>query len=242
VSKYAKAYVREKSIKKNAWFHVNRKHILTIDIQEFFGSLKYQKVYIFFHHLGYSKSVSSMLSNLCTLYQSLPQGAPTSPALSNMLMINVDKRISGFVIRKKIRYTRYADDMTFSGDFKPGMVIKFVRQVLNDEGLKINDKKTRVRGKNQRQEVTGIVVNEKMQAPKNLRKRLRQAVYYIEKYGLPSHLEKTNNQRANHIRHLLGIANFILDINPNVYVSVNGVNSPCAHEGCHVFINVQVPM
>lgn len=212
-SRFAKAYIEGSSIKQNAIYHKNQKYVLSIDIKDFFGSLRFRKVYTLFHNLGYSKPVSTMLSNLCTLYQSLPQGAPTSPALSNLLMTNVDKRISGFVINKKIRYTRYADDMTFSGDFNPGMVIKFVAQVLSDEGLIINDRKTRFRGKNQQQEVTGVVVNEKLQAPKVIRKQLRQAVYYIEKYGLPSHLEKTNNQRANHIRHLIGLANFILFIN-----------------------------
>jgi RNA-directed DNA polymerase len=164
--------------------------------------------------LGYSVPVATMLSNLCCLSESLPQGAPTSPALSNLLMQQTDKRISGFIKKKKIRYTRYADDLTFSGDFEPGMIIKFVKSVMNDINLRLNEKKIRVRRPGQRQEVTGVIVNEKMQAPKELRRKLRQAVYYIEKYGLASHLDKTENLRANHVYHWLGIANFILFLNP----------------------------
>jgi RNA-directed DNA polymerase len=130
-------------------------------------------------------------------------------------MMNVDKRIAGFIRKNGIHYTRYADDMTFSGDFEPGMVIKFVRGVLKENKLKINYKKVRVRRPGQRQEVTGAVVNEKIQAPKEIRKKLRQSVYYIEKYGMASHLDKTENTKANHIYHLLGMANFILFLNPD---------------------------
>jgi RNA-directed DNA polymerase len=214
VSRFAKAYVKKRSIRENARFHIGQKFVLTLDIEDFFGSLKFEKVYAFFLHLGYSVPVSTMLSNLCCLGGGLPQGAPTSPSLSNLLMLSADKRISGFIKNKGIRYTRYADDMTFSGDFEPGMVIKFVHGVLSHENLKLNEKKTHVRKPGQRQEVTGAVVNEKIQAPKELRKGLRQAVYYIEKYGLASHLDKTQNLKANHIYHWLGIANFILFLNP----------------------------
>jgi RNA-directed DNA polymerase len=129
-------------------------------------------------------------------------------------MVGVDKRISAFTRKKEVRYTRYADDMTFSGDFEPGMLVKFVRSVLRDVDLRINYEKLRVRRPGQRQEVTGVIVNEKIQAPREVRKKLRQSVYYIEKYGLISHLDKTENTRANHIYHLLGIANFILFLNP----------------------------
>lgn len=214
VSGFAKAYIRNRSIRKNAEFHVNRNIVLTIDIQNFFPSLLYKHIHAFFSSLGYSLPVANILSHICCLNGGLPQGAPTSPALSNLLMKNSDKRIGSFIKKKGIYYTRYADDMTFSGNFEPGMIIKFVRMVLKDMELKINEKKVRVRKPGQRQEVTGVVVNEKIQAPKEIRKKLRQSVYYIEKYGLVSHLEKTENTKANHIHHLLGIANFILFLNP----------------------------
>ena len=123
-------------------------------------------MYAFFARLGYTIPVATMLENLCCLGGTLPQGAPTSPSLSNLLMRGVDKRIAGFIKQKGIFYTRYADDMTFSGDFEPGMVIKFVRSVLHDVGLQINEKKLRVRRPSQRQEVTGVVVNEKIQVVK----------------------------------------------------------------------------
>jgi RNA-directed DNA polymerase len=215
VSKYAKAFHKKRSIRSNAAYHQNKNCVLRIDVTDFFGSIKYEKVYKTFIALGYTEAVSTMLANLCTKDNKLPQGAPTSPALSNIIFLLADKRISAFAWKKGIHYTRYADDMTFSGDFEPGMVIKFVKSVLKDNDLQVNDKKTRVQKRHQRQIVTGITVNQKMKAPREMRRSLRQSVYYIEKYGLPSHLAKTENSRANHIRHLVGIANFILFIDPN---------------------------
>ena len=77
-----------------------------------------------------------MFSNLCTLNYSLPQGAPTSPILSNIVMLNFDNEIEKIVLEKRIRYTRYADDMTFSGDFLEKEIIKYVKENLNKIGLK----------------------------------------------------------------------------------------------------------
>jgi RNA-directed DNA polymerase len=214
ISGYAKAYAHKRSIKENAKFHLRKKIILTIDIKDFFPSLRYKLVLRFFSSLGYSPAVSTMLSKLCCNKDSLPQGAPTSPALSNLLMVNIDKTLSVYIKGNNLCYTRYADDMTFSGDLHPGKIIELVDENLSKMGLSINHKKIRVRQRHQSQEVTGIVVNDKLQVPRTTRKYLRQNVYYIMKYGLASHLEKTENKRANHILHLLGIANFILFINP----------------------------
>jgi len=164
--------------------------------------------------LGYSKSVAGLLTNLCCFNKSLPQGAPTSPALSNLIFKHADNRISGFAMKLGIRYTRYSDDITFSGNIKTGQIIKFVRKVLNEEGLSLNYSKIRLMQTHQRQEVTGITVNNKLQAPRFLRRKLRQQFYYINKFGLASHLDKTHNLSTNYIYRLLGISNFILFINP----------------------------
>lgn len=213
VSRFAKAFKQGGSIRENARFHRDQSMVLSLDVTDFFGALRYPRVYSLFRRLGYRRSVSTMLAHLCTLDGSLPQGAPTSPCLSNLLVRRIDNRLSGFALSNRLRYTRYADDITFSGTFQPGQVIRLVREVLSDEGLNLNEEKTRLMLPHQRQEVTGIVVNEKLQAPREMRRRLRQAVYYIDKHGLGSHLEHTSETRANHVRHLMGIANFILFVN-----------------------------
>lgn len=213
-NKYLKAYKKKNSIRTNAKFHRGQPKVLNLDIKDYFKSINFSSVNGFFRKKGYSKAVCSMLSNLCTLNGSLPLGAPTSPALSNLVTENIDRRISGFVIKENIRYTRYADDMTFSGSFNENLIIKFVRYVLNEEGFSLNKSKIKLKHSYQRQNVTGIIVNKKLQAPRELRKELRKNMYYIGKYGINSHLEHLKNNNPNYLEHLLGKANYILFINP----------------------------
>ena len=213
-SNYAKAYKKGVSLKENAKFHRGQKKVLSLDINNFFGSFKYSDVYSFFISLGYSKDVSVLLTNLCTLKGSLPQGAPTSPALFNLLFTNIDKRISIYTNNKRIRYTRYADDLTFSGDYEVGELISFVKNIFASKGFTLNTSKTRVRLPHQRQEVTGIIVNEKLQAPKELRRDLRKNIYFIKKFGLDSHLSIKDKEKKTYLKYLLGVANYIHSINP----------------------------
>ncbi len=170
-------------------------------------------VYQLFIESGYSESVAMMLTNLCCLEGSLPQGAPTSAALSNILMKDFDYKIGDFCKMFKIRFTRYADDMTFSGDFDETKVISFVKKNLRDMQLTINDAKTRVRKQGQQQEVTGIVVNYKPQLARSIRKDIRKDVYYIKKYGLQSHLQYIQEERSHYLEHLFGLINYALFIN-----------------------------
>jgi RNA-directed DNA polymerase len=129
-------------------------------------------------------------------------------------MISLDIKISKYTSRKNIRYTRYADDLTFSGDFNPHFLINDISKMVFNEGFSINSEKTRVAKSNARQEVTGIIVNSHMQISKEKRKLIRQQVYYIKKFGLESHLERINENRANYLNHLLGQINFALFVNP----------------------------
>lgn len=214
VSSVAKAFVPKRSLRDNAHFHQNKDAVLKLDITDFFGSIKLPKVYRIFKDMGYSKSVAAMLASLCCLNKKLPQGAPTSPTLSNLVSRRLDARIFGYAKKRKIRYTRYADDMTFSGNFPSGELIRFVSRVLNEERLKLNAKKTRLMLKHQQQEVTGVVTNSKLQVSREKRQRLRQEIYYIKKHGLASHLEKLSINKNNYLNHLAGRLEFAKFINP----------------------------
>lgn len=214
VSPYAKAYINGKSVKDNARFHRKQKKVLTIDIKDFFPSITFKRVLNVFKNIGYRKNVAVMLANLCCLDGKLPQGAPTSPILSNIVASSLDYKIVKYIETEKIRYTRYADDLTFSGDFNEGELIKNIERIANREGFKINEQKTRVRRRNQRQEVTGVVVNEKMQICRKIRHKIRSEVYYINKYGLDSHLEYTQNDKKNYLYYLIGLTSYALFINP----------------------------
>ncbi|MCC9136997.1 reverse transcriptase domain-containing protein [Pontibacter silvestris] len=218
-SKYAKAFIKRRNTKSNAVFHRNKNIVLTIDIKDFFGSIKAPAIIDLFKKLGYTNHLSCLLGDLCTLNGKLPQGASTSPALSNLIFFEVDNKISDYCSSNNIFYSRYADDLTFSGDFNVGKMITFVRECFNEANFTINEEKLRTRRPHQRQEVTGIVVNQKLQAPKDYRRHFRQEVYYIKKYGLQGHLEFIKEKRNNYLLHLIGKGNYIYFLNKNdIYV------------------------
>lgn len=215
VSKYAKAYVKKRSVRSNAYYHRNRKCIIALDIKEYFASIHYSKVFSFFLSLGYTEHVACVLSNICLLNNALPQGAPTSPALSNLCTKDLDDDLSAFVKGKQIMCTRYADDIAFSGNFIDiREFYKNVKRILNKHGFRLNYAKTRVLHKHQRQLVTGIVVNEKMQVSKDVRHMIRQSIYYIKKFGLQEHARHIGENEDKYYKHLLGMVGFALFINP----------------------------
>ncbi|MCK2167156.1 retron St85 family RNA-directed DNA polymerase [Thalassospira xiamenensis] len=211
----AKAYVPKKSIKDNARFHVNQNVVISVDIKDFFPSIHISRVYNIFSSLGYSAAVSKMLAEICCYKNCLPQGAPTSPYLSNIVMHDLDDDLFAYARRNGLRYTRYADDITFSGDIKPSKLIATLYQLITEYGFKLNKQKISVMRRGARQIVTGIVVNQKMQFQRVRRKKLRQDVYYINKYGLNSHCIREGINKRNYLSHLIGVANSILFINPN---------------------------
>jgi len=212
-SVYAKAYVPLSSLKQNLIFHRNQSMVLTLDIKDFFTSIDRVKIGNVFKTLGYSLVMANLLSKLCSLEDSLPQGAPTSPYLSNLILKEFDDEIASFCLPQKIRYTRYADDLAFSGTFNKTEIIGQVEQLLKKTGLVLNGEKTKLMSKGDRQIVTGIVVNEKLQARKELRLDIRKQMYFIKKFGMASHIEKIKNEKANYFHHLLGQINFIIYLN-----------------------------
>jgi RNA-directed DNA polymerase len=213
VSKFAKAYLPKKDIKDNAKYHIDKPVVLKVDIKDFFGSISQESVEQIFLNLKYSSNISNLLSKLCTLNNCLPQGASTSPYLSNIYLKDFDGFIGKHATDNDIRYTRYADDMTFSGDFVPEITLDLVKGELIKLKLTINDAKTVIMRQNTRQLVTGIVVNKKMQVPRKDRQNMRLEIYYLKKYGLVEHLKAVNNKKSNYIPHLLGRLNFFLNIN-----------------------------
>ena len=214
VSPYSKAYKKKSGIKGNTKFHKNKDIVLNIDIIDFFHSIKSNLVYDVFYNLGYSTSLSKMLSKICTLDDSLPQGAPTSPYLSNIILFEFDKTISEYTKSNKINYSRYADDITFSGNFNVDELIKVVENELDKINLSINPEKYMLMRRHQRQIVTGVVVNQKDQLCKNIRKRLRLEFFYISKNGFEKHCENTCVLNTNkYLDKLIGTINYGLYLN-----------------------------
>lgn len=191
ISKYAKAYHKGINLKDNAIPHLNKELILKLDIKDFFENISFIDVYNSCFSIEYfPKSVGMILTYLCTYDDYLMQGAPTSAYISNLVMKEFDEVLGLWCEENNISYTRYSDDMTFSGEFNPREVIVKVRKMLYKLGLELNNKKIHIIHKSSNQNVTGIVVNEKVQVSAKYRKEIRQEIYYIRKFGLESHLNE----------------------------------------------------
>lgn len=169
--------------------------------------------------LGFSKPATTLLTNICTHNSILPQGAPTSPQIANLVMKRFDERIGKWCGERGINYTRYCDDMTFSGRkavFNTKEITQLVSRALRKMGFKLNMKKTTLIGSSQRQQVTGIVVNEKAQISSKQRREIRQEIYYCEKYGVSQSLffKGADITPEKYINSLLGRISFALQIDP----------------------------
>lgn len=217
ISKYATAYHKNISLKDNAIPHINKKIILKLDIENFFENIKFENVYNTCFPIEYfPRSLGILLTYLCTYNNHLTQGSPTSAYISNLVMKEFDETIGPWCEKQNISYTRYSDDMTFSGDFNPKIIINEVKKQLNQIGLTINRNKIHVITNNKRQSVTGIVVNKKLNINNQYRKKIRQEIYYIKKYGLDSHMNRINKKEKNkYINSLYGQILFVLQIDTN---------------------------
>ena len=218
ISKYATAYHKGISLRDNAIPHINKDVVLKLDIKNFFESISFGDVYnACFAIDSFPKSVGMLLTYLCTYSDHLTQGSPTSSYISNLVMKEFDEELGSWCEENNISYTRYSDDMTFSGYFNPSEVIIKVKKMLHKLSLELNDKKVHVVYKSARQDVTGITVNEKVQVNIKYRKDIRKEIYYIRKFGLSSHLERCNIKRNKdkYLNTLYGKILYVLQINSN---------------------------
>ncbi|MHC4121114.1 MAG: reverse transcriptase family protein [Planctomycetota bacterium] len=184
-----------RSIVSNANAHVGAAVVLRMDIKDFFNSTRQKRVRRFFSSLGWNRFAARLLTELCTYEGSLPQGAPTSPRLSNLVNYPLDTRLAGAAEKLGATYTRYADDITFS--FKtdrPRLVSDAIRRtklVLADYGYRIHHKlKLSVRRRHQQQRVTGLVVNQCVNLPRKTRRWLRAVRHHHATGRMPTLTEE----------------------------------------------------
>lgn len=217
VSPYATAYRYGGSTLRNAAPHAGQPAVLHLDIRHFFDSVLYSAVKdAAFPARIYAEPLRVLLTLLCYHRDALPQGAPSSPAISNLLLTPFDGRVGDWCAPRNIRYTRYCDDMTFSGVFDPAELTAFVRAQLRQEGYFLNEEKTRFMPAGRRQMVTGLVVNEKPAVPADTLRRLRQALYYCRRYGPADHMARRGiaGTEEQYLEHLLGQVSYALQITP----------------------------
>lgn len=215
ISNYATAYQRGISLKNNVEVHTKKNVILKLDISNFFESISIVNVldHAFPTEL-FPLQIGMLFATLCTYDDHLVQGAPTSPYISNLIMFDFDEELGSWCKNNDIDYTRYSDDMTFSGSFDVRTVITKVKNLLKPLGLRLNYQKIHVIKHSQSQNVTGITVNEKIQIARKYRKKIRQSIYYIEKFGIESHLKYTKDRMTAeyYLESLRGKINYVLSI------------------------------
>jgi hypothetical protein len=189
--------------------HANRPTLVRLDLRAFFTSITAGRIYGLFRTAGHPEPVAHTLTALCTTRTPhavsgriehrtphLPQGAPTSPALANLVAFRLDRRLHGLAARFGARYGRYADDLAFSGSLKAAGLIEAVTAVVADEGFRVNPAKTRVRGRGDRQLLAGLVVNERPAVPRAEYDRLRAMLHNAARDGADPDL----------LAHLTGLA------------------------------------
>ena len=224
LSEYATAYRKGGSVQHNANPHVGKRFILKLDITDFFGSIRFGQVYATFHAIYDSKQVSYLLASLCCKDNVLPQGASTSPALSNLVMANFDNKIGTWCRDRNISYTRYCDDMTFSADSPLYSVYQKAKDVLCRMGFELNEGKTHFIGSGSRQSVTGLTVNKKLSVSNDYKRELRQEVYFTLKFGAADSIIKGSRtdyildgkpETERYLYHLLGKVQYVLWVEPD---------------------------
>lgn len=210
----AQGFTKGRSIITNAAQHAGKLMVINLDVKDFFPSIGWDRVFHLFRALGYSKKVCFYLSSLCTCNGVLPQGAPTSPVLSNMVAKHLDARLNGLATHLGFTYSRYADDLTFSGDGSPASIIPVVREILEEEGFRLNESKVRIMRSHKRQEVTGLVVNRTPSVKRSHVRWLRQQTYYLKKFGFEKYRSYTKDTRKGTREFLYGHALFVKMVNP----------------------------
>jgi|SRR3989304_3456550 len=192
VSSSCKGFEKGSSTANNAEPHKGANTILTLDLKDFFPTVKRNQVYSIFKAVGYNKTISTILTNICTFEGALPQGSPCSPKLANLSAWSLDVRIQGYVGKRGISYTRYADDLSFSG-LSPEKVVKIIpmiKVIIENENFVVNPSKTRVAGAARAKRVTGLIIsNDTFGIGKQKYKDLRAKIHHLT---LPE--EQTNEK------------------------------------------------
>ncbi|MBV1709410.1 MAG: reverse transcriptase family protein [Erysipelothrix sp.] len=210
VSEYATGFVRKKSIKDNAKCHLENNCVINLDLKNFFPTIHFDRVFKIFYYSGYTKEVSFLLSKICTYKSILPQGSPASPQISNIACLKLDYRLSKLSKCFRASFSRYADDLTFSGDYGITKIIDTVKKIVNDEGFEVNEKKIRIQFKHQKQNVTGLTVNDfKVRVSREYLRKFRQEIYFCQKFGIRDHLRFINSDRRYFRDYMYGKAYFI---------------------------------
>jgi RNA-directed DNA polymerase len=208
VSAPCKGFAKGSKISDNVKPHVGAKAILCLDLDNFFPSISAARIWTVYRSLGYRAFISGILTSLCTFEDHLPQGAPTSPKLANLVCWRLDRRLMGVAGKRGIMYTRYADDLSFSSlsYMQLTKAYKFICQIIEDEGFKLNNDKTRFAGPSRRRKVTGLIIHKHgFGIGREKYRKLRSMIHHL----CLNQLEKVDKDQIEHIKGWLAFVNSV---------------------------------
>jgi RNA-directed DNA polymerase len=162
-----------RSIVTNARPHVGREMVVGLDLRDFFPTITFARVFGLFRSFGFGTGEAGLLARLTTWQGRLPQGSPASPAIANLVCRTLDRRLAGLAEARGAVYTRYADDLAFSGPPAVLGILPIVRRIVAEEGFGVAEEKTRIMRRGSRQKVCGVVVNRRAALPRESRRRIR---------------------------------------------------------------------
>ncbi|QDG53070.1 RNA-directed DNA polymerase [Persicimonas caeni] len=229
-----------RSIVSNARPHVGQDVVINMDVKDFFPTVTLWRVFGVFESLGYSPSVATILALLCTELpveeleldgktwyvatgeRCLPQGGPTSPAITNILCRRMDARLAGIADKHGFVYTRYADDLTFSASGEAAEAVTkllwHVKTVVQEEGFELHPDKQRIMRSGRRQEVTGLVVNDRLSVPRDDVRAFRALLHRVKTAGLErAHWKGESDNLLDRIH---GFASFVHMVDAERYAEL----------------------
>ncbi len=212
---HIQGFVQGRSILTNAAFHLRAPFVLHADIVNFFDSITTAQVRAGLVAIGASAEIADVAARACTIDGYLRQGTRCSPALANLVCRHLDGDLLGLARLRGSTYTRYADDLTFSGDDTP--TCESIAAVLKQHGFKLRDGRCYLQRKGRSQFVTGLHVgdNDQPRLPRHLKRRLRLVLHYVEKLGCEAHFaHKAKRQLVDNDFELWGMLCFVHSIEP----------------------------
>ncbi|MDI9408088.1 MAG: reverse transcriptase family protein [Candidatus Pacebacteria bacterium] len=205
-------FVQGRNTNDNAKMHCGKKYLLKIDIKDFYTSIKRNMIEEFLGSLGVSEITSQLIAEFVCLTDYLTQGFATSPVISNAIFYHIDCDLKFIADTNNLVYSRYADDINFSGTSEID-ILDQVKQLLNNNNFLISEKKTRYSKVGQAHFVTGLSINDfnSPHVPKKLKHKLRQEIYFAKKFGLESHIEHcgTSKTPQKYVNHLDGMVKYV---------------------------------
>lgn len=213
-------FINSKNTRDNAFPHCGASFILKTDIEKFFPSITESRITKLFKSVGACTKIARLLAKFVTINGILPEGLPTSPVISNAICHNMDRDLEKIAKKNQSDYTRYVDDITFSTETYP-IFLQQIELILQKNDFKISTDKTRITKRGQANFVTGLSVTDPHQphVPKKIKRKIRQILYYITKFGLIEHLQKIgldSFSSQGYINHLDGYIKYISYIEPKV--------------------------